>query len=160
MSLPFAYLDVPNAAALLAAGPGIADALILPESVLDQPWAPGKAWTVGEMAWHLADVESAMLDRVRRVLAMDEPVLPSIPEDLWVRYLPRRPIATAAPWFTANRTVLGDLVRNLPPGALARRGAHPEFGAMTLADILRHLHGHALHHAAQLSPWRQSTPAC
>ena len=150
MSLPFAHLPIPSADDLRRAIPSIVTALDLPPHRLDQPWAPGKAWTCAQMAWHLADAESVHLDRVCRLIAEEQPILLPFDEDRWCALLPPRPMSHLGPWFTATRTVLADVVEALSAGALERSAPHARFGRMTLADVLRHLHGHALHHAAQL----------
>jgi hypothetical protein len=150
MPLPFSTITLPDAAALRAAIPTVTAAIQCAADHPDRPWSTGKPWTCAQMAWHIADAESVMLDRVRRILSLEEPLLPGIPQDIWAAQLPPRPLASAVILFTACRTIVADLVEPLTPVSYTRRGHHPEFGVMALGDVLRHLHGHALHHAAQL----------
>lgn len=150
MPLPFAEIAIPDAGALRAVIPRVAAAIRQAADRADVPWAPGKPWTRAQMAWHLADTESVMLDRVRRLLSLEDPPLPSIPQDTWVKELPARPLESAAILFAACRTTIADLVAAVGSAPQGRCGQHPEYGPMRLADVLRHLHGHALHHARQL----------
>ena len=150
MPLPFPHLAIPDADALRAAIPRVNAAIQRVSDRACLPWAPGKPWTCAQMAWHLADAESVMLDRVRRLLSLENASLPSIPQNIWVAQLPPRPLETAALLFAACRTTTADLIASLGSVPYERCGLHPEYGPMTLADVLRHLHGHALHHAQQL----------
>lgn len=157
MSLPYDHLPIPTAADLRLALALVAQALALASDRPDEPWAPGK-WTRRQLAAHVADTETAMLDRVRRVLAHDDPPLAGIDQDAWVAILPPIAPGISADLFRACREALVALVDGLPPEALQRSGVHSVYGRMRLADILRHAHGHALHHAAQLSSGSTNPP--
>ena len=151
MTLPFAHLDLPTTEQLIAAADAVANAIASAADRPDEPWSPGK-WTRRQLATHIADTESVMLDRVRRVLAENTPQLADLPENLWAANLPaKRDLVVAAGLFRACRLALADLLRALPGPAMDRIGIHSAYGRMRLADILRHCHGHAEHHARQLN---------
>ena len=160
MPLPFADRPIPTSADLERSLPLIAAALAGAAQRPEDPYAPGKPWTRRTLAWHIVDTEAAMANRLCRILAEDRPVLVGIPQDVWAAGLPqRRDPLIAAAWFQTTRAMVVDLLRDLPAGALERTGTHSEYGAMRFADVLRHLHEHALHHAWQLDSSHASKAA-
>ncbi|GDY13749.1 hypothetical protein LBMAG53_26270 [Planctomycetota bacterium] len=158
MTLPYDHLPIPSPADLRRAQEPVAQAIASASKRPDEPWAPGK-WARRQLAGHVADTESAMLDRVRRVVAHDNPPLAGIDQDAWVAGLPAVAPAVSADLFRACRAALVAIVERLPASALERNGVHSAYGAMCLGDILRHAHGHALHHAAQLESGSPATAA-
>ncbi len=150
-ALPFVDRPIPTCSDLEQDGAAIAAAIAGAALRPDEPYAPGKAWTRRNLAWHIADTEAAMANRLCRILAEDRPNLAGIPQDAWVAQLPlRRDPLLAAGWFSATRAMVVDLIRDLPTPSWERQGVHSEFGAMRLDEVLRHLREHALHHAGQL----------
>jgi ribosomal-protein-alanine N-acetyltransferase len=149
-ALPFADRPLPTIADLAQAGPHLAGIIAGAAKDAEAPYAPGKPWSRRQLAWHIADIEAAMANRLCRILAEDGPVLAGIPQNQWAIALPRRDPALAAAWFQTTRATIADLLQDLPVTAWQRSGWHSEYGAMTLAEVVRHLHWHAVHHAGQL----------
>jgi uncharacterized damage-inducible protein DinB len=117
-----------------------------PES-LDRRPASGQ-WSARENLAHLARHHAVFLERVRRILAEQEPALPRYraeddPE--WPEWaaLPSTEIAAR---LEALRAELVGLVEPLDDEALARCGIHPAFGPLTLAEWIEFFLLHEAHH--------------
>lgn len=58
----------------------------LAEAELNRSYAPGK-WTIRELLHHLADAETVLYDRVRRVISNPNQVIWHFDQDLWAQHL-------------------------------------------------------------------------
>jgi len=127
---------------------------------LDRAYAPGK-WTARQLLFHIADAESVILDRVRRSLADDKPLVWSFDQDDWSAVLvtPKRDLRKAAELFTASLDSVIDLVAIVDPTRFERPVVHNEAGKMKAADWINGAARHANHHATQVEaiiagrPW-------
>jgi hypothetical protein len=135
------------------AGGGRIAELIAGASTAQMDWtpAPGK-WTIRQILCHLADTELVAGDRIRRLLAEDNPTLISFDQDAWAANLDyhRRDTTTAVETFRLMRAGHAELLRDLPADAWNRSGSHTERGRVTLLDTM---HTHARHvesHASQI----------
>ena len=117
--------------------------------------APGK-WTVRQMLIHIADVETAFLDRLRRVLAQDKALVLALDPDRWVARLagPERNLATAGRLYSATRDTIIDLARDLTETDLARTCVHSERGLLTTRQILELCVWHNARHLDQIEAAR------
>ena len=113
----------------------------------DAPADAGK-WSVQEVALHLADAEVAFADRIKRIVAMDEPVLQGWDENRFVERLmyAEQSAEDAAALVEVTRRQLSKLLRKLPDEAFARTGRHTERGRQTLTDVLKYAVEHLDHH--------------
>ena len=113
----------------------------------DAPSDAGK-WSVQEVALHLADAEVAFADRIKRIVAMDEPVLQGWDENRFADRLmyDEQSAEDAATLVEATRKQLSRLLRKLPDEAFARIGRHTERGRQTLTDVLKYAVEHLDHH--------------
>ncbi len=131
------------------AGPGIlrkAVAGLTWEQLLARPIA-GK-WSVLEVVCHLADFEIVYADRMKRVIAEDEPTIfggnpemfaarlayqkRELEEELGVVEIIRRQVSR----------ILGDVAEQ----DFQRHGIHSEYGPLTLETILMRVTNHIPHH--------------
>jgi uncharacterized damage-inducible protein DinB len=132
------------------------------DAVLARSYAPGK-WTLRQFLVHLVDGEAVFLDRVRRLIADQEPLLLAFDENRWVDRLfaDRRDLAAAGRLFAATRAALIELATLCPPELHAREGRHSERGTRSLAQVVRFVHQHNAHHLDQLAaitagrPWTE-----
>lgn len=127
---------------------------------LDFVPAPGK-WTIRQILCHLADSEIVGADRLRRVIAEENPTLVSFDQDAWARNLDygKRKLSQAVETFRRIRTENFELIKDLPEPAWERAGTHSERGRITLLDLLRIYAEHAENHVVQLRQIRAAYKA-
>ncbi len=116
------------------------------EQMLTFP-VPGK-WSVQQLVMHLFDSDLVGADRMRRVIAMERPLLMGYDENAYIARLHYEcaDTALAAHAFEANRKVMGTLLRDLPDETFQRFGIHSERGLLTLADLVQDYVRHFEHH--------------
>lgn len=127
---------------------------------LDFVPAPGK-WTIRQIVCHLADSELVGADRLRRVIAENNPTLVSFDQDAWASNLDygKRKLSQAVETFRRIRTENFELIKDLPAAAWERAGTHSERGRITLLDLLRIYAEHAENHVVQLRQIRAAYKA-
>jgi uncharacterized damage-inducible protein DinB len=114
---------------------------------------PGRGeWAVAEVLSHLADAEIALAFRIRKIAAEPRSMLVAWDQDRWAdrgryrRTPPREALATFAALRRSNLAYVGRL------GAEQRRqhGRHPEYGRLTIPQLLAHWADHDLNHLEQI----------
>jgi uncharacterized damage-inducible protein DinB len=114
---------------------------------------PGRGeWAVAEVLVHLADAEIALAFRIRKIAAEPRSMLVAWDQDRWAdsgryrRTPPREALATFAALRRSNLAYVGRL------GAEQRRqhGRHPEYGRLTIPQLLAHWADHDLNHLEQI----------
>lgn len=117
-----------------------------PEQEAERP-GPG-AWSIAELVVHMLDSDLVAADRIKRVIAEDEPTLQDYDENAWLARLgySNLPIEEAVSMFVANRRWIARILRSLPEADFARAGNHTVKGRMTLAELVRTYVGHLDHH--------------
>lgn len=114
--------------------------------------APGGGWGVVENFCHLRDIDALQLERVRRIVAEDDPWIPAVDETLWPierDYAAQHP-RIALEQFAENRAAFTHLLDSLPPDAWLRRGHHAELGDQTVRWYADHAIAHDATHVAQI----------
>lgn len=108
---------------------------------------PG-SWSIAELVAHLVDSDLVAADRMKRVIAEDEPALLAFDENAWILRLDSQamPIADAVNLFAANRQWMTRILSHRPEADFARAGMHSETGRKTLAELLAIAVGHVDHH--------------
>jgi hypothetical protein len=109
---------------------------------------PGR-WSALEVVCHLADFEPVFVERMKRVLAYDEPpLLVAADENLFFKALcyHDRDAAEELAVVEATRASAARLIRGLTPAQLARTGVHSAKGLVTLEQVIRTVTGHIAHH--------------
>ncbi len=98
---------------------------------------PG-AWSILELVVHLADSDLVGADRMKRVIAEENPVLRAYDQDAWVKRLQYQEasLEDAILLFVTNRRRMSSLLRTLAPEDFARSGEHTEKGRQTLAHLV------------------------
>jgi hypothetical protein len=108
---------------------------------------PGE-WSTAQVAIHLVDSELVVADRMKRVIAEDNPPLLAFDENKWAARLAyeEQSVAIATMLFDLTRRQMLEVLRRLDDAAFARSGVHSERGRLTLADLVsgevRHLDHH------------------
>jgi hypothetical protein len=118
---------------------------------------PG-TWSIQQIVIHLMDSDLIASDRMKRVIAEENPAIIGYDESAFAQklfYDLLDPYA-AADIFRSNRDMTAVILRNLPDEAFTRSGTHNERGKLTLSDLLAtyvdHLQHllHFIHHKRQL----------
>jgi len=148
-SLPFA-----DVRASLAQGPRIVEGLIAaaPRDALDWREASG-AWTPIEVLAHLADGEiTDWMPRVERIVSGGGRFAPYDREGGFERYRGWTAEALVGEFGQLRRANLDRLDQlDLTAPHLGLTGEHPEFGTVTLGQLLATWAAHDMAHVAQLS---------
>jgi len=129
-------------------GPLLAQAAsdLAPEQATARP-GPGD-WSIAELVAHLLDSDLVLSDRMKRVIAEEDPVLQAFDEGAWIARLGSNamPVDEAAALFAANRRWMARILRAQDAAAFARSGVHTEAGRVTLAEVLVKAANHLDHH--------------
>ncbi len=114
---------------------------------------PGRGeWAVAEVLSHLADAEIALAFRIRKIAAEPEQVLVAWDQDRWAdgggyrRTPPGEALGTYAALRRSNLAYVG----RLRAAQKAQHGRHPEYGRLTIPQLLDHWAEHDLNHLAQI----------
>lgn len=105
-------------------------------------------WSTLELVAHIADFEPVYVDRMKRIIAQEDPTLFGGDPDLFARKLAYhdRDVNEELALIAACRTHMARILRTLPDSAFQRRGIHSENGPMTLEKILSNIANHIPHH--------------
>lgn len=105
-------------------------------------------WSTLEVVAHIADFEPIMADRIKRVLAHDNPTLLGADENLFAQRLlyHERNIHEELAVVDAIRASTARTIRHVSPDALSRVGTHNEAGALTLEHLIVRATNHITHH--------------
>jgi uncharacterized damage-inducible protein DinB len=105
-------------------------------------------WTIRELVWHVVDSDIILADRMRRIVAEDNPPLTAFDENAFVQRLfyDQRALEPAVKLFEVNRLAMTDILRRLQPSDFERCGIHSEVGPISLFELLRKTVAHPLHH--------------
>jgi hypothetical protein len=108
---------------------------------------PGK-WSTLELICHIADFEPVYADRMKRVIAEENPPLLSGDPDLFLKGLAYhdRDAQEEIALIDIVRKQMARILRTLPDAAFARVGTHSRDGALSLETLLKRITGHIPHH--------------
>ena len=105
-------------------------------------------WSTLEVICHLADFEIVFADRIKRVIAENEPTLfGGDPNEFAARpaYHQRNPEEELL-LIALIRQQVARILRTLKPEDFQRRGIHSESGPITLETLVQRITGHIPHH--------------
>jgi uncharacterized damage-inducible protein DinB len=108
---------------------------------------PG-SWSIAEVAAHMADSDLVGADRMKRVIAEEDPTLYAYDQDAWIARLDSQntPLEECLAIFAMNRRWITRLLRRCNAADFQRAGMHTERGRETLAHLVSgyadHLDGH------------------
>ena len=119
----------------------------IPEDKADVRIGPGE-WTLRELINHLVDSDLVGAERMKRVIAEENPTLLNYDENAWAQRLDyaNAPVEEAVGLFLANRKWMTRILKTLPDEAFARKGMHSVAGSVTLAGLVAKYIGHLDHH--------------
>lgn len=123
----------------------------LPDSELEKTYAPGK-WTVRQLLVHLADAESVLHERIKRVIAGPKQVIWAFDQDRWADKLAYEtfPLTLSRDLYLANRNSVIYLAQTYYEVYGSNEFVHSETGLRTLKDEFDKVAWHNKHHLQQI----------
>jgi hypothetical protein len=117
-----------------------------PQQATARP-VPGK-WSTVECVAHIADFEPVFADRMKRVIALDKPLMFVADENEYAKHLAydHRDLGEELALIEVTRKGMARILRHLPESSPQRVGVHNEKGLVTLADLLTSATNHLTHH--------------
>ena len=118
----------------------------------DLKWRPADpsvgAWSIQEVVIHLADADVIWANRMKSIIADDNPTIIPFDQERFVSELfyQDQDARQAAQLFELNRKLFAAVLRKLSPGAFNRTGNHVERGTVTLRQSLQFMIEHLDHH--------------
>ena len=108
---------------------------------------PG-TWSIQQIVIHLLDSDLIGMDRMKRIIAMKNPLLIGYDETAFSRELHynEQSAADAVEILDLSFKNFATVLRNLPDETFERQGVHNERGLVTLASYLTHMVQHLDHH--------------
>jgi uncharacterized damage-inducible protein DinB len=105
-------------------------------------------WSTLEVVCHLADFDPILADRMKQIIAFDQPQMRGVDENHYTNALfyDDREVDEELAVLTATRAQMARILRKLPDSALQRVGVHNERGPLTLERMLTLSIRHIVHH--------------
>jgi hypothetical protein len=105
-------------------------------------------WSIQQVVIHCMDSDLIATDRLKRMIAEDNPTLIGYDENKFVRNLlpDVQPADLAVQVVDLNRKVFAQVLRRLPESAWSRKGTHNERGVITAGGYLKSTVDHLDHH--------------
>ena len=135
---------------MLEKTPGLLELLLrdVPEELLD--WKPtAERWSITEVLLHLVLIERLYEQRARLIVLEDTPIL--------TKYQPgadgelaKRTAREYMEEFVPLRRAFTFYLHSVPAASAGRTGQHPEFGTISLSQMLHELANHDLGHLRQI----------
>ncbi|MGE3180444.1 MAG: DinB family protein [Phycisphaerae bacterium] len=117
---------------------------------------PG-TWSIQQIVVHLLDSDILASVRMKRVIAENDPTLELYDESAFARKLgyDRMDLDLVMDLFVQNRRLNASILRLLQPAEFDRTGLHPEFGPITLRQLLNAYIFHVDHHLSFIKKKRE-----
>jgi len=110
--------------------------------------APPGAWSALQIVCHIADFELVYADRMKRVVAEDQPSLMNGDPDIFAAKLAygQRDVEDELDVIISIRREVSRFLKTLSAADFERTGVHSADGPLTLARLLERIAGHIPHH--------------
>lgn len=117
---------------------------------------PG-TWSIQQIVFHMYDSELIASDRLKRIIAMENPLLIGYDETLFANRLFYNDLdpQAACRIVEQNRQLTAEIFRRLPDEAFSRTGIHNERGKITLGEYLKSTCDHLDHHLSFIRKKRE-----
>jgi uncharacterized damage-inducible protein DinB len=108
---------------------------------------PG-TWSIQEIVIHLVDSDLVFTDRMKRVIAEENPPLMAFSENQWAGglFYAEQSVEDALLMLELNHRQMARVLRKLPDSALGRKGTHNQAGEKTLLQLIESANNHIEHH--------------
>ncbi len=115
-------------------------------------------WSTVECVCHIADFEPIFADRMKRILALDKPMIWSADENDYAKALcyQDRDLEEELAVVESVRKSTARLLKAQPEAALQRMGNHNLRGMMSLEQVLQTAVNHLVHHLKHLEDKRKA----
>ena len=152
-------MEIPSLIDDYATGPHkLRDALteMTPEEIDSAP-VPGK-WSTRQVVCHLADFEPVYADRMKHVIAEDQPTFAGGFHQQFAEHLAydQRDIEEELRMIEVTRNQMTRILRSLPPEVFKRTGIHSVDGPMSLRSLLERITNHIPHHVEFIEEKRRA----
>ncbi|NGQ97262.1 DinB family protein [Brevibacillus sp. SYP-B805] len=113
--------------------------------------APDK-WSIHEILVHVADAEVVGVQRMKKVLAEEKPLLTSFDQDAWANGLTYEQLDREQylQLFKLLRESMQPILARLTPEQCERVGIHDEAGPLTFRQLLERYVNHVRDHLGQI----------
>jgi uncharacterized damage-inducible protein DinB len=121
-----------------------------------------REWSVAEVLGHLLDAEVALGFRIRKIAAEPGSAIPAWDQEKWTERLRHRRAAARrllAAYAALRAADLAQALR-LTPAERKLRGRHPEYGPMSVLQLLEHFAEHDLNHLGQIRSTLRTLRRC
>ncbi|MDB4638109.1 DinB family protein [Planctomycetaceae bacterium] len=108
---------------------------------------PGR-WSILEVVCHFTDFEIVYADRIKRILAEDNPTLVSGDPDDYAKTLAYhdRSLSTELAVIKATRAHMAEILRTLSSEQWEQTGTHSRDGQISIQELVERITGHIPHH--------------
>ena len=105
-------------------------------------------WSIQQVVIHLLDSDLIAMDRIKRMIAMENPPLVGYDEDLFIhRLMPHEQSAEdAIKILDLSFKNCANVLRKLPAAVFESKGMHNERGATTAGEYIGYMVAHTDHH--------------
>jgi hypothetical protein len=124
----------------------------LSEVKLNHAYEKGK-WTARQLLNHLADAETVLYDRLRRIISEEKPVIWAFNQDAWCKELEYEqfPLSINKNVYSSVRVSIIYLAENYYEKFGSKEFIHSETGLRTLKDEFNKIANHNKHHLNQIA---------
>jgi hypothetical protein len=122
---------------------------LLAGATWDQPWMPSK-WTLRQVMVHVAQWEMILGYRVACATSIPGFQIQGADQDALMKHTNGIDGASAFAAFEGARRMNAGLIQALSDAGLDVVVPHPEYGPITVRDIVVQIVGHGMHHLKQI----------
>ncbi|MBA3342701.1 MAG: putative metal-dependent hydrolase [Gemmatimonadaceae bacterium] len=142
-------------AKLRACPPAIRAAVAgLDDEQLDTRYRDG-GWTVRQVVHHVADSHANAYLRFKWVAAEDHPAIKTYDQDVWAAMPDSKlPIESSLTMLDGLHERWAAFLSSLPDEAWSRTAVHPEWGDVSMDDMLETYSNHGANHTKQITDLR------
>jgi hypothetical protein len=126
-----------------------------PQAFWQTPWQPGK-WTFREIMIHVAQWESIFGYRLACGATTENFAIQPVDQDPLLTRASAIDGPTALAGFEGARRMNIGLIRSLSADDRAKTVKHPQYGMLTVENLITQMTGHAIHHLKQIQAAKAS----